>query len=161
MRRTGLCSILLLLGTAIALAAPCSPSSTALCLSSGRFEVQVTWKDFQDNTGSGQAVSLTSDTGYFWFFSPSNVELIVKVLDARGINGKFWVFFGALSNVKYTIILRDTVTRSSKTYANPSGTFASVGDADAFNGGYSVRPVSDPGHAASANLDLAGGSVTA
>jgi len=89
-------------------AAPCAPSATALCLSGGRFEVQVTWKDFQGNTGQGQASSLTADTGHFWFFSASNVELIVKVLDARAINGKFWVFFGALSNVEYTLEVRDS-----------------------------------------------------
>jgi hypothetical protein len=115
-------------------AAPCTPSATSLCLSGGRFEVSVAWKDFQSHTGAGQAVSLTADTGYFWFFADSNVELIVKVLDARGINGKFWVFFGALSNIEYTMTVRDSVSGAVKTYRNPSGQFASVGDTVAFEG---------------------------
>ncbi len=116
-------------------AAPCAPSATALCLSAQRFAVEVQWKDFQGNTGQGQAVALTADTGYFWFFSASNVELIVKVLDARAINGKFWVFFGALSNVEYDLTVRDSVTGASKTYHNPPGQFASVGDTSAFPAG--------------------------
>ena len=127
------CGFLLLLA-AMASAAPCTPSATSLCLSAGRFEVSVAWKDFQSQTGVGQAVPLTADTGYFWFFSASNVELIVKVLDARALNGKFWVFFGALSNVEYTLTVWDSVTGSSKTYQNPSGQFASVGDTTAFDG---------------------------
>lgn len=132
MTRTGLGSILLLLATATVLAAPCSPSSTALCLSSGRFEVQVAWKDFQNNTGNGQAVRLTADTGYFWFFGASNVELVVKVLDARAYNGHFWVFYGALTNVEYEMTVRDTVTEDLQIYSNPSGRFGSVGDTLAF-----------------------------
>jgi hypothetical protein len=132
MTRTGLCTILLALATATALAAPCSPTATALCLSGGRFEIQVTWKDFQDNTGAGQAVSLTEDTGYFWFFGASNVELIVKVLDARALNGHFWVFYGALSNVEYEMTVRDLVTGDIRVYDNPSGQFASAGDTSAF-----------------------------
>ena len=119
---------------AAATAAPCAPSPTALCLSGNRFQVEVNWKDFQGGTGAGQAVPITADTGYFWFFSDSNIELIVKVLDARGLNGKFWVFFGALSNVEYDLKVTDSVTGSTKSYHNPSGQFASVGDTTAFDG---------------------------
>ena len=133
MTRAGLGSILFLLATATSLAAPCSSSSTALCLSAGRFEVQVAWTDFQGNHGNGQAISLTPDTGYFWFFSASNVELVVKVLDARPINGKYWVFFGALSNVEYDLKVTDSASGASKTYHNPLGQFASVGDTSAFS----------------------------
>ena len=75
---------------------------------------------------------MTSDTGYFWFFQSSNVELVVKVLDARGLNGKFWVFYGALSNVEYTITVTDLETQQFRTYVNPQDTMASVGDTSAF-----------------------------
>ena len=132
MTRTGLALALWTLGTAAAGAAPCSPSPAALCLSGGRFEVKATWKDFQGKTGQGQAVAITADTGYFWFFNDTNIELIVKVLDARALNGKFWVFFGALSNVEYDLTVTDSSTGASKTYHDPSGQFASVGDTGAF-----------------------------
>ncbi len=136
MRRTGVWISALVaaacLWAAALQAAPCAPGTTTLCLSGGRFEVQVSWKDFQDRTGSGQAVALTPDTGYFWFFSASNVELIVKVLDARALNGHFWVFYGALSNVEYELTVRDTQTSDIQIYANPAGQFGSAGDTLAF-----------------------------
>src|SRR5439155_11691374 len=113
--------------------ASCIAGPTTLCLNNQRFKVDVRWKDFDGKSGLGQAVPLTADTGYFWFFSSSNVELVVKVLDGRGLNGHFWVFFGALSNVEYTMRVTDSVTGSVKTYINPSGRFASVGDTEAFS----------------------------
>src|SRR5687767_15989425 len=73
----------------------CTASPSRLCLSNGRFQVDVAWQDFSGGTGVGKAIPLTADTGYFWFFNDTNVELIVKVLDARVLNGKFWVFYGA------------------------------------------------------------------
>jgi hypothetical protein len=75
---------------------------------------------------------MSADSGYFWFFSPSVVEVVAKVVDGRPLNGRFWVYYGALSNVEYTLTVTDTVTGSSIPYHNPSGRFASVGDIDAF-----------------------------
>jgi photosystem II stability/assembly factor-like uncharacterized protein len=115
--------------------APCFPSATALCLNGGRFRVESRWRvsaPTDPQTGAGTAVPLTSDTGYFWFFSPNNVELVVKVVDGRPVNGKFWVFYGALSDVEYQIAVTDIVTGAVKVYSNPSGTLASVADTNAF-----------------------------
>jgi len=76
---------------------------------------------------------MTSDTGCFWFFNSANVELVVKVLDGRGVNGHYWVFYGALSNVEYTIHVTDTQQRGvTRTYANPQGQMASAADTSAF-----------------------------
>jgi len=77
-------------------------------------------------------VQITEDTGYFWFFGPANVELIVKVLDGRTVNSHFWVFYGALSDVEYTMTVTDTVTGQVKTYHNSQGNLASVADTAAF-----------------------------
>ena len=141
MTRTLVASTAFLLGTVAALAQPCNPSPTALCLSASRFEVKVTWTDFQNNTGDGQAIPLTADTGYFWFFTNTNVELVIKVLDARGVNGHFWVFYGALSNVQYEITVRDSQTGDVQTYDNSAGQFASTGDTLAFPPSASRAPV--------------------
>ena len=122
----------LLLSAALS-AAPCTPSSTVLCLNDSRFEVEVSWRDSRARTGVGQAKSITADTGYFWFFSEANIELVIKVLDARSINQKYWVFFGALTSVEFDLSVTDTVTGAVKTYHNPLGQFASVGDTGAFD----------------------------
>ena len=110
----------------------CTPGSTTLCLNGGRFEVQVDWRvPSQNRSGVGSAIPVTDDTGYFWFFNSANVELVIKVLDAPQ-PGKFWVFYGALSTVEYTITVTDKQTGNFKTYFNPSGTQASKADTAAF-----------------------------
>jgi ELWxxDGT repeat protein len=115
-----------------AAAGPCQPTDERLCLNNQRFAVEVAWKDFQGKEGKGKAVHLTADTGYFWFFDTANVEVVLKVLDGTALNGKHWVFYGALSSVEYTITVTDTQTGARKTYKNPSGRLASVADTGAF-----------------------------
>ena len=80
-------------------AGTCVAGPTSLCLSGSRFQVDVAWKTPDGNTGVGQAVPLTADTGYFWFFAASNVEMVLKVLNACTFNQKFWVYAGGLTNV--------------------------------------------------------------
>ena len=112
--------------------AACQPSDFVLCLGGGRFKVEADWRDFDGNIGRGRAVSLTADTGYFWFFNASNVEVILKVLDGRGVNGHHWVFYGALSTVRYVLTVTDTQTGAARRYINPPGLLGSVGDTQAF-----------------------------
>jgi ELWxxDGT repeat protein len=113
-------------------AAGCQTDATHLCIQQGRFSVAVAWQDFTGAKGVGTTLPLTSDTGSFWFFDSANVELVVKVLDGRSVNGKFWVFYGALSDVNYTLTVTDTTTGNVKTYHNPAGQQASVADTSAF-----------------------------
>jgi hypothetical protein len=112
-------------------APPCVPTPQALCLG-GRFQVTVSWKTPAGATGAGQTVPLTADTGAFWFFDPGNLELMIKVLDARTVNGYFWIYYGSLSNVEFTVTVTDTATGGVKTYHNPPGVFGSVADDRAF-----------------------------
>jgi hypothetical protein len=117
-----------------AAATACAPGPAALCLSASRFRVQLAWNDGRGHTGSGTAVPLSADTGYFWFTSANNIEVVIKVLDARTFNNHFWIFYGALSNLEYTLTITDTVTGAVKTYHNPQGKFGSVGDTSAIPG---------------------------
>lgn len=113
--------------------APCMPGQTTICLNNNRFQVQVSWRvPAQGTSGMGMAMPLTADTGSFWFFSSTNLELVIKILDGTPVNGHFWVFYGALSNVEYTITVTDTVTGLVKMYFNPNGQLASVADISAF-----------------------------
>ena len=113
--------------------AACFPGGSTLCLSGSRFKVQVAWRTRDGRTGAGQAKALTADTGYFWFFNESNVEMVIKVLDACGVNGKFWVFAGGLTDVQTDITVTDTRTDTVRTYRNPQGTaFQPIQDTSAF-----------------------------
>ncbi len=112
---------------------PCVASETVLCLNGDRFRLESEWMGSQPGQmGVGQAVPQTDDTGAFYWNDPENIELLVKVLDGRSYNGFFWVFYGALSNVEYTLVITDTETGDCREYFNPFGTFASVGDTTAF-----------------------------
>ncbi|HEY0783200.1 MAG TPA: ELWxxDGT repeat protein, partial [Thermoanaerobaculia bacterium] len=124
----------------------CQPSPTVLCLAAGRFRVEAVWRDRDQHAGVGQAVPLTADTGYFWFFDSGNVEVMVKVLDGRGLNDHFWVFYGALSDVEYSLTVTDTQTGLSREYHNPAGQLASVGDTHGFGplGAYSTSAPASP-----------------
>ncbi|HEV2063622.1 MAG TPA: hypothetical protein VGS00_03645, partial [Thermoanaerobaculia bacterium] len=114
--------------------APCSPGLTTLCLNDARFSVKADWRVPSEGTGGhGMAVPLSGDTGYFWFFNASNIEMIVKVLDGCGINRHEWVFAGGLTDVEVTLTVTDTQTGEVKTYVNPAGTpFRPIQDTVAF-----------------------------
>jgi hypothetical protein len=113
--------------------ATCQADTTGLCLNNGRFRVEVVWTDPRThNTGAGKAIPRTADTGLFWFFDPSNVELIVKILDGRSVNGHFWVFYGSLTDVEFVLTVTDTVTGERETYHNPPYHMASMADTAAF-----------------------------
>jgi hypothetical protein len=111
--------------------AACVTDETVLCLKE-RFAVTVEWQDFAGATGSGRSVPGTSGSGFFWFFDPGNVELLVKIVDGREVNGSFWVFLASLTNVADTITITDTETGRVRTYENPAHQFLSRGDVDAF-----------------------------
>jgi hypothetical protein len=104
-----------------------------LCLRDGRFRVEVTWRvPATGQSGTGNPIPRTGDTGVFWFFDPANYELLVKVLDGRGTNGHFWVFYGSLTDVEFDLTITDTQTGKQRTYHNPAGTMASRSDTEAF-----------------------------
>jgi hypothetical protein len=110
----------------------CAPGAGKLCLFGNRFEVEVDWATSGGQTGDGVAVPSTDISGFFWFFAPQNLELVVKVIDGRTLNGKFWLFYGALTDVQYELRVRDTVSGASKTYTNAQGNICGRADTSAF-----------------------------
>ncbi|MBL8113323.1 MAG: NF038122 family metalloprotease [Acidobacteria bacterium] len=113
---------------------PCVENGTTMCLNGGRFEVKATYRTNEGQTGNGQAVRLTNDTGYFWFFQAANVEVVTKVLNGcfPGFNS-YWVFAGGLTNVEVNLTYRDTRNGTIKTYKNNVNTaFQPIQDTGAF-----------------------------
>jgi hypothetical protein len=53
--------------------------------------------------GTGWGVPLTRESGYFWFFDPDNVEVTVKILDGRPVNGRYWVFLASMTDLQLTV----------------------------------------------------------
>ena len=112
---------------------PCTPDDLTLCLNDGRFAVTAAWTTPDGHTGAGHAVALTADTGFFWFFTPTNVEVVVKVLAGCATNGHYWVFAGGLTNTRVRLSVRDAQIDAVRQYDNPQGTaFQPVQDTRAF-----------------------------
>ncbi|HEY0781610.1 MAG TPA: hypothetical protein VGE98_04080, partial [Thermoanaerobaculia bacterium] len=112
----------------------CAPADDLLCLHGGRFSAKVSWRtsdDFTSQQGVGHALPLIADAGAFWFFDRANVDLGVRVVDDGGVNGKFWVVRGALTNVGYGLRVTDTTTGAFRMYVNPVGRIASGIDTNA------------------------------
>jgi hypothetical protein len=97
----------------------CNPSDTAMCLRNGRYSVSVTWKNQQGQSGVGHAVPFTDDSGLFWFFSDSNMELLIKVLNGCSFNDHYWVFFAATTDQEFTVTVTDLKTAQQVQYTNP------------------------------------------
>jgi hypothetical protein len=111
----------------------CAGCTPALCLNGERFRVAASWRTATGQTGLAQPLPFTSESGSFWFFAPTNIELDVKVIDACSFNGRYWVFASGGTNVEVTLDVTDTRTLKTKTYTNPQGKiFQTVADVDAF-----------------------------
>lgn len=112
----------------------CTPSAESLCLNGGRFRVRAEWETANGQRGTARAVPLTGDSGYFWFFSAENVEVVVKVLDACAPPfERFWVFATGLTNVGVRLTVEDTRTGAVREYVNPlNRPFRPTFDTDAF-----------------------------
>ena len=107
--------------------------STTLCLNNARYKVQSQWITRDGASGSGLVIPMTGDTGAFWFFGSSNVELVVKVLNGCGFNSRYWTFAGGLTDVNVVLTVTDTMTGAVKTYVNPQGApFQPIQDTTAF-----------------------------
>ncbi len=112
----------------------CLADERVLCLNGGRFQASVSWS-FNGNgapSGLGHTLALTGDTGAFWFFTANNIELVVKVVDGRPLNGKFWVFVGTLTSGNWFVTIRDTQTGAVRHYQNAVDAMKSLADTGAF-----------------------------
>jgi len=104
-------------------------STTLRMLQVHPFDVTISAMD--PNTGvasPGQAVSVTDRFGWFSFpgitNDPGNPEVTVKLLEAPTF-GHYWIFWSAMTSLKYTMTVTDVTTNQvqiyEKTDSAPSG----------------------------------------
>ena len=115
-------------------AGSCRFDAETLCLQDSRFEVKADWWNASGESGPGRVVYAgTNDSGLFRFFAPLNWEILIKVLDGCGINGRTWVLGAATTDLGYRIVVTDTVTGESRSYENEPGRPApAIVDTEAF-----------------------------
>jgi PKD repeat protein len=86
--------------------------------------------------GPGFAIPQTDIFGYFSLPAltedPGNPEVFVKVIDGNVVNGHYWVFFGGLTDLEYTLTVQDELTGESKPYFKQAGSADGGSDTSAF-----------------------------
>ena len=85
------------------------------------FDITLTAQDPRTGmTGAGQVVSQNDIYGIFSIpaitGNAGNPEVIVKMVDATGIGQSYWVFYGALTDLTYTLSVREVATGTTKSY---------------------------------------------
>lgn len=115
--------------------APCVENATTLCLNHDRFRVNVQWRTTDGSTGPGQLIPFTDESGLVWFFSSTNLELMIKVIDACVAPfDHYWVFIGGITDVQFLTTVVDTHTGAVRAYLNDLGHPANaVTDTSAFD----------------------------
>lgn len=104
--------------------AACVGDDDSLCLLAGRYKVEIVWRLADGTTGNGHVIPASDNSGFVWFFSQDNVEMLLKVLDGCALSNTRWVFFAATTNVDFTVEVTDTATGITKEYKNPGGNAA-------------------------------------
>ena len=109
-----------------------------------RFQVSVQWSNPRDgSSGSGQARRLARDSGAFSFFSPDNLEVTVKILDGRAVNGHWWVFLASMTDLELKVTVLENRDNClllpvfppacpTKTYTQAAGKSNNTVDVNAF-----------------------------
>ncbi len=112
----------------------CKEDASTLCLLGDRYAVSVDWTSVDGAMGKGRAARpRTDDSGLFWFFSSTNWELLVKVLNGCSTNERHWVFAASATDVGFVLTVRDTLTGQMKRYTHAAGTPAlALADLSAF-----------------------------
>jgi photosystem II stability/assembly factor-like uncharacterized protein len=150
----------------------CSASADRLCLLGARFELTVTAVDPRSgNVVAGQGVPDGERFGYFSFPAltgdPRFPEVMVKMADATGspapYGGNVWAFHTAMTDLVYTLTIRDTQTGRVRIYHSdnfrPTAMACGEADTSAFAGECSAdtlsTPLSDTGLDGLSGTDLA------
>ena len=114
------------------------PSPAALQLNAAHpFTVTLAATDQRTGrTGAGVATQVNDLWGFFSIpaitGNPNNPEVFVKLLDGTMLNGSYWFFYGGLTDLEYTLTVKDDTTGQQKTYTKPAGSECGGSDTAAF-----------------------------
>ena len=117
---------------------PCVRTATVSCLQGNRFEIRLTYTN-PSSSGTAAVMAFNgqraenNESAFYFFTGATNFEMGLKVLNACGLNNRFWVFVSGLTDQGWTLTVRDTVSGVTKTYTNANAHLTSTtGDTAAF-----------------------------
>lgn len=125
--------------------APCIANSTTACMLGGRFQVTVRYRGTFDNGAANQNALVKTVTGFadpnfetafFFFNSPNNIEMLVKLLDQGNTDTSgrptIAVLFGSATPLRIELQITDTQTGAMKNYLSEFGQSRGGADFTAF-----------------------------
>ncbi len=77
---------------------------------------------FGGSSGPATPLMESDESLKFSFFTPENLELLLKIIDGCSYNGHYWVFFSGLTNVGVSLRITDMSNGAVYSYDNPPGT---------------------------------------
>jgi lysyl endopeptidase len=108
----------------------CVPAPGTLCLDNRRFKVTTDWMNqFNGQSGTGLAKSLSDISGLFTFTDPTVVELVTKVVE---FTDRVAFYYASLTDFEFNITVEDTIGGTTKTYHNAAGNYCGGLDNSAF-----------------------------
>ena len=88
--------------------------------------------DGQKHHAQAIHIAEAPETVLLCLFSPSNPELMVKVLNGTAMNGHWWVFAAGLTELPVTLTVTDTEGRVWSARSPGGAAFQPVSDMQAF-----------------------------
>ena len=117
-------------------AAKACDETRALCLHNGRFEAAVEWRGSAAEKSREARGALPADTpgsGVFSLSAREDLQLLLNVHDTCAENDRFGLELAAVTDVEFTLRVRDTQTGRTWVYFNPAGSMPGpVRDLEAF-----------------------------
>jgi len=115
----------------------CSPNAETLCLSGAKFKVNVVARDPRSGRGTtGTAIPQNDVFGYFSLpeltGQSENPEIFIKIVDGTPVNGKFWVFYGGLTDLEFVLEVTDMESGVRRVYSKDAGGYCGNSDTSAF-----------------------------
>jgi PKD repeat protein len=97
------------------------PEDTLRLITAHPFDITLSAHDPRTGTdGDGQLIAHNDIYGIFSIpaitGNASNPEVIVKMVDASGIGQNYWVFYAALTDLNYTLAVKESATGRTKSY---------------------------------------------
>ena len=116
--------------------APTADPNTLILNAAHPFSITLTARDTGRTGNSGPGLAIPQNDIFGFFSIPtvtgnsSNPEVFVKIIDGRGLNGAYWIFSNGLSDLEYTLTVREVATGRTKVYSKAFGSATACGTFD-------------------------------
>ncbi|MEO8431843.1 MAG: hypothetical protein ABI592_10075 [Acidobacteriota bacterium] len=120
----------------VARIAPTAATDVLILNAAHPFSITLSARDTGRTGTSGTGLAIPENDIFGFFSIPSitgnssNPEVFVKIIDGRSLNGAYWIFSNSLSDLEYTLTVREVATGRTKTYTKAFGPATACGTFD-------------------------------